>query len=59
MFWEANRCADALARNGSTMEEEFCIFDLAPNFIKEFLCSDVRALALGNANAKSKENLEF
>ena len=59
VFQEANRSADALARNGSTMEEEFCIFDLAPNFINEFSCFDVRALALGNANAKSKEILEF
>ena len=44
MFQEANRCADALARNGSTMEEEFCIFDSAPNFVKELLCSDVNGV---------------
>ena len=44
MFQEANRCADALARNGSTMEEEFCIFYSAPNFVKELLCSDVNGV---------------
>ena len=44
MFREANHNADALARNGSTMDEEFCIFDSAPNFVKELLCSDVNGV---------------
>ena len=46
MFREANRSADVLARNGSTMEEEFCIFDSTPNFVKELLCCDVKGLAI-------------
>ena len=44
VFREANRSADALARNGSIMEEEFCTFDSAPNFVKELLCSDVNGV---------------
>ena len=41
VFWEANHCVDALAKNGCTLEEAFCVFDSAPPFVKELLCLDV------------------
>ena len=44
VFREANHCADALTKNGCTLEEAFCVFDSAPPFVKELLCSDVNGV---------------
>ncbi|KAK9991108.1 hypothetical protein SO802_026093 [Lithocarpus litseifolius] len=41
VFREANHCADALAKNGCMLEEDFCIFDSAPPVVKDLLCKDV------------------
>lgn len=44
VFREENCCADALANNGNTMEGYFCVFNFAPPFVKEFLCSYVNGV---------------
>ena len=41
MFWEANYCADALAKNGCNLDVEFCVFDAPPSFVTDLICSDV------------------
>lgn len=41
VFREANHCADALAKNGCMLEEDFCNFVSDPSFVKDLLCKDV------------------
>ncbi|KAK7821734.1 putative ribonuclease h protein [Quercus suber] len=43
-FREANRCADALAKFGTTMEEDFTMFESPPVFIINLLHSDKMGL---------------
>ena len=43
-FKEANRCADALAKFGSTMVEDFIVFESSPGFILNLLHFDKMGL---------------
>jgi len=43
-FREANRCADALAKFGTTMEEDFIVFESSPVFILNLLHYDKMGL---------------
>ena len=39
-FREANRCTDALAKFGTSMEDDFAVFESPPPFIAKLLHSD-------------------
>ena len=65
VFWEANHCADALAKNGCTLDVEFCVSDVPPSFVTALVCFDVngvnyRRLTAANlailAKKKKKKN---
>lgn len=45
VYREAKKCADALARKGCTLWEDFVIFDVPPSFvISSFVCSNVNGV---------------
>ena len=44
VFWEANLCADALAKNGCTLDVEFCVFDVLPSFVTALVYFDVNGV---------------
>ena len=44
-FWEANKCADALARRGCSLQEDFVVFDFPPyTDITSYVNSDTDGL---------------
>ena len=45
VYQEANRCADALARKGCTLQEDFVIFDVPlSSVISSFMCLEVNGV---------------
>jgi len=40
-FWQANQCADGLARMSYRMTDDFCIFDSPPVDILDFFKGDL------------------
>lgn len=45
-LWEANKCADVLAKKGCNLLEDFVIFDVPPFF-------DIAALVYADENGES------
>ena len=50
-FREVNRCADALARRGCSLQDDFVIFDTPPSVeIESYVTTDANGMYYGRLN---------